>query len=70
MQDQLLPMYCPYCDLHPRMDKAEHPRDAKVIMDVCEHCSGIWLDGGELEAIQKESWWSAVMGLLGRMSGG
>lgn len=68
--DQLTALNCPFCDLHPRMDKAEHSRDAKVIMDICEHCNGIWLDGGELEAIQKESWWSAVTGLISKMSRG
>ena len=66
--DQLTALDCPFCDLHPRMDKAEHPRDKHVIMDICEHCSGIWLDGGELEAIQKENWVSAIIGLIRKMS--
>jgi len=66
--DQLIALNCPFCDLHPRMNKAEHPRDHKVVMDVCEHCNGIWLDGGELEAIQKENWWSAITGLIRKIS--
>ena len=24
-----------------------------VVIDVCPHCSGVWLDAGELEALQK-----------------
>lgn len=53
--EQLQVLYCPSCSNHPRMEKAEHPRDAKVICDYCPSCKGIWLDKGELEAIQKES---------------
>jgi len=65
--DQLTALNCPHCHGNPMMKKAEHPRDEKVILDYCENCDGIWLDGGELEAIQKESWFAAVFGLLGRM---
>lgn len=65
--DQLTPLHCPSCGTHPMMKKAEHPRDEKVIFDYCESCEGIWLDGGELEAIQKESWVSAFFNLLRKM---
>jgi len=52
-KDQLIEMNCPKCgDL---MKKSEHRRDRKVILDSCERCKGIWLDKGELEAIQKEN---------------
>jgi Zn-finger nucleic acid-binding protein len=54
-KQQLEAMYCPYCYDHPLMQKAEHPRDKKVILDYCDDCKGIWLDKGELEAIQKDS---------------
>ena len=54
--EQLATLYCPSCSDHPRLEKAEHPRDSKVIFDYCETCKGIWLDKGELEAIQKENW--------------
>ena len=53
---QLKALYCPSCNDHPLMEKAEHPRDSKVIFDFCPECKGVWLDKGELEAIQKESW--------------
>ncbi|MFT6321427.1 MAG: Zn-finger nucleic acid-binding protein [Granulosicoccus sp.] len=49
------------------MKKAEHPRDKNVIIDYCEHCEGTWLDGGELEAIQKESWPIAIYNLLKKL---
>lgn len=52
---QLIPLYCPDCEDHPMMQKTEHTRDHHVIMDFCPECNGIWLDGGELEAIQKEN---------------
>lgn len=55
-RDQLEALHCPSCEDHPMMDKAEHPRDKKVILDYCETCKGIWLDKGELEAIQQENW--------------
>ncbi len=54
--EQQKPLYCPSCSNHPRLEKAEHPRDKKVIFDYCNSCKGIWLDKGELEAIQKENW--------------
>lgn len=55
MKKQLLPLYCPQCEEHPMMEKTEHSRDHHVIMDFCPACNGIWLDRGELEAIQKEN---------------
>ena len=65
--DQLTALFCPSCTDHPLMKKVEHRRDEKVIMDFCENCHGIWLDGGELEAIQKESWFEAFFRLLGKL---
>lgn len=55
-KDQLKALSCPSCEDHQLMQKAEHYRDSKVIMDYCPLCKGIWLDKGELEAIQKENW--------------
>lgn len=68
--DQLEALFCPSCPDHAMMQKAEHPRDTKVIFDYCETCQGIWLDGGELEAIQKESWLSAFVNLIRKMHKG
>ncbi len=53
---QLKALSCPSCDNMQLMRKAEHPRDIKVILDYCPTCHGIWLDKGELTAIQKENW--------------
>ena len=66
--DQLTALFCPSCAENGLMKKAEHPRDEKVIMDYCVNCGGIWLDGGELEAIQKESWLSAIFNLMKKLS--
>lgn len=54
-KEQLKALYCPSCGNHPLMEKAEHSRDNKVLMDYCPQCKGIWLDKNELEAIQREN---------------
>lgn len=48
-------LHCPACAGSVEMDKVANERDAKVVMDVCPQCHNIWLDGGELEAIQRDS---------------
>lgn len=53
--NQNIVLDCPACATHPAMDKFEHHRDKKVILDRCPECQGIWLDGGELKAIREES---------------
>jgi Zn-finger nucleic acid-binding protein len=52
---QLDELKCPQCAGSVTMDKVENQRDKKVIMDVCPQCKNIWLDGGEKQAIEKES---------------
>ncbi|MCU4156542.1 zf-TFIIB domain-containing protein [Carboxylicivirga sp. A043] len=54
-KEQFEKLHCPKCNNSPRLQKAVHPRDKKVIIDYCPYCKGIWLDKGELEAIQQES---------------
>jgi Zn-finger nucleic acid-binding protein len=54
-EEQFETLHCPKCNNSPRLQKAIHPRDKKVIIDYCPYCEGIWLDKGELEAIQQES---------------
>jgi len=54
--DQFETLRCPSCNNNPRMQKAIHPRDKHVILDYCPYCKGIWLDKGELKAIQQENW--------------
>lgn len=63
-QSQLVGLYCPECVEHPLMDKEEHTRDHKVILDHCTSCGGIWLDDGEIVAIQKESWLKLLLGFF------
>lgn len=53
--EQYVDMKCPACSPPRVMNKYEHERDQKVILDVCPECKGVWLDGGELEAIQHEA---------------
>lgn len=55
-KEQLMSLYCPSCQNGRLMAKISNPRDAHVIMDYCPMCNGIWLDKGELDAIQIENW--------------
>ena len=41
---------CPNCD--EIMSKKEHGFTSQVIIDYCPYCRGIWLDKGELEALE------------------
>lgn len=59
-EEQFQTLKCPSCNNSPILQKATHPRDKKVIIDYCPYCKGIWLDKGELEAIQKESWVTTI----------
>ena len=61
--DQLKALQCPACKEFVRMEKHEHPRDEKVIIDVCISCKGIWLDKGELRAIQQQGLFSLLFGI-------
>ncbi|MEL6972333.1 MAG: zf-TFIIB domain-containing protein [Bacteroidota bacterium] len=58
--DQLAGLYCPSCTDHPLMVKADHHRDARVVVDYCQKCKGCWLDKGELTAIQQEQFLRSV----------
>lgn len=63
LKEQLKALTCPSCGINQPMDKVEHERDAKVILDSCPKCNGVWLDKGELDAIQKES----IFALAGKL---
>jgi uncharacterized protein len=52
---------CPRCEPARHLGKVQSQRDRKVVLDVCAHCHGVWLDGGELEAIQEKGLVSAVV---------
>lgn len=54
-------LFCPRCPGQKPMDKVVSDRDQRVVMDVCSACHGVWLDYGELEAIQSK-------GLLGSLA--
>ncbi len=42
---------CPRCRID--MVKKKSPRDSSVTIDVCEQCSGIWLDNTEIDKLEK-----------------
>lgn len=66
-EEQLEIMDCPSCGEGHPMEKHSHFRDENVIFDICTNCEGIWLDGGELEAIQQENWFKVFFDLMGKM---
>jgi Zn-finger nucleic acid-binding protein len=68
-KEQMEVLACPACPTPVSMQKAEHERDRKVILDYCPDCRGIWVDHGELEAIQKENWLITVGRILRFISG-
>lgn len=49
-------LVCPKCG--SRTDAINYGGDTGIIIDRCTMCHGVWLDGGELEHIQKlvEGW--------------
>jgi len=41
---------CPKCE--GAMSKVEHGYCSQIVVDVCPSCRGIWLDQGELQALE------------------
>jgi uncharacterized protein len=41
---------CPGCEI--LMEKHEHGHNSMIIVDICPSCHGLWLDEGELEALE------------------
>ncbi len=54
-RDQSDELCCPECEPGQRMRKMRSAREHRVLLDACDVCGGVWLDGGELRAIQQES---------------
>ena len=54
---------CPRCD-DTIMDKVSFVGDDAIVLDHCSNCRGFWLDGGELEEINKEL--EKIMPLVGK----
>jgi len=62
---QQLTVHCPACPGKVPMSKSRSRRDRKVTIDACPECHGIWLDRGELEAIQQEGLLVALKNFFG-----
>jgi len=43
---------CPKCRFYS-MEKYNFSPDTKVVLDACNRCGGIWLDGGDLDSIRE-----------------
>ena len=41
---------CPKCDVE--MESREYARCSQVLIDVCPRCRGVWLDRGEIQALE------------------
>jgi Zn-finger nucleic acid-binding protein len=61
-EEQEMPLPCPACNV--TMTKVQSERDAKVTMDYCPSCKHTWLDGGEIEAMQTESFVDNLVALF------
>ena len=61
-KQQLVSLNCPGCSVE--MEKKRNTRDPKVVVDACPECKGTWLDGGELEAIQREGLFTCLVNTI------
>ena len=41
---------CPKCN--NKMEKQVHSEDSMIVVDICPSCHGLWLDKGELTALE------------------
>src|SRR5579871_2182662 len=64
METQGRILFCPKCSGQKAMDKVVSQRDQRVVMDVCGNCNGVWLDYGELEAIQRKGLLSSLADII------
>lgn len=55
---------CPACGPGQTLDKVKSERDRKVVLDACSRCHGVWLDRGELEAIQEKGVAAALVDVV------
>jgi len=49
-QKQRPPVNCPGCNIE--MERKEYGYCSAVMIDICSYCGGIWMDKGEMEALE------------------
>jgi Zn-finger nucleic acid-binding protein len=49
-QEERPDLVCPKCG--GQMGKQEHGHCSQILVDVCASCHGVWLDRGELQALE------------------
>ena len=49
--EELPPIDCVKCTI--QMERRRYGFGSQTVIDECPNCGGLWLDGGELEALQK-----------------
>lgn len=63
--EQQKAMLCPQCSGGVVMQKVKSSRDQHVVMDVCPTCHRVWLDKGEREAIEQQSFAALLRDFFG-----
>ena len=43
---------CPNCGDDQSMERREHGGCSQILIDVCPKCQGVWLDDGEISALE------------------
>jgi uncharacterized protein len=64
--DQQVQLKCPACEGGVSMKKITSRRDSNVVFDQCPTCLHVWLDRGEREAIEQDSFVALVEDFFGR----
>jgi len=41
---------CPKCSV--QLDRREHGYCSQILVDICHDCQGVWLDNGEIQALE------------------
>jgi Zn-finger nucleic acid-binding protein len=58
---QVRELACPRCRPRAILKKVRSERDRHVLLDICDRCQGVWLDGGELAAIQQMGFLATIV---------
>ena len=43
---------CPACESGQELERREHGGCSQILIDVCPKCRGVWLDDGEMSALE------------------
>ncbi len=75
-EDRRTEYICPECDADSRLSRVNFVEYSDILMETCRECHGIWLDRGELDAINaevdklneiEETWQHKIMVFLSKL---